>query len=358
MAIPRCLFYSCDWTLKLNSSDFHGRYSKGMRKALGASILAIISLVTQKYTRATGLRRTKVLQLRNLSTMSVPREATQIRSASTLVDFDANLLHEALRNDMDEHISVAADKGVECFVVPGSNLLDSQEALDLGKSRGEVIIATAGVHPYHVDDESSIFTDANQELLRSLCALETCRAVGETGLDYSDGFPDKEKQIPWFRAQVALALENKMPLFLHVRNAKNDFLAIMTELGFPKEGPSPVNACVHCFTGDTEELKKYVNMGFYIGLTGYIFSMKEDSTRSLKEWLDIIPQDRLVIETDSPYLGWPGCRGTEKKKKKSKFPNVPASLSAICEEISSVSGRTYSEIASSTSENALRFFYR
>jgi TatD DNase family protein len=272
-----------------------------------------------------------------------------------LVDFDANLLHDALKGDIDEHISVAGEHAnVQYFVVPGSGLGDSADALSLSKSRGESIIATAGVHPYHAKDENDIHSEANEEVLRSLCAEETCKAVGETGLDYSEGFPDKEAQIPWFRFQVGLALEKKLPLFLHIRDAKNDFLSIMNELGFPEEGPPPVRACVHCFTGDTEELKQYVNMGFYIGLTGYIFNMN-DSVK-LKEWLDIIPANRLVLETDAPYLGWAGCRATEKKKKKSKYPNVPASLSIICQEVASISGRSYDEVASSTTRNALEFF--
>ncbi len=325
-----------------------------MRSVLGAaSILAFVSSAARK-NLSQGFRTRWAAHSPHLLSMSASSLSSSL--GDVLVDFDANLLHNALKDDIEEHISVANEKGIQHFVVPGSGLADSSEALLLSKSRGESIIATAGVHPYHVIDESDVFTEANQELLRSLCAQETCRAVGETGLDYSDGFPDKQAQIRWFRFQVALALEAKLPLFLHVRDAKDDFVDIMTEMGFPGDGPPPVKACVHCFTGSTEELQQYVNMGFYIGLTGYIFGMKDDSTRSLKEWLEIIPQDRLVIETDCPYLGWPGCRVTEKKKKKSKFPNVPASLSIVAEEIASVSGKPYAEVASSTTENALEFF--
>jgi TatD DNase family protein len=273
-----------------------------------------------------------------------------------LVDFDANLLHDALKADIDEHISIAREHAnVQYFVVPGSGLGDSSDALSLSRSRGESIVATAGVHPYHVIDETDIYSKENQEVLRGLCSQDSCMAVGETGLDYSEGFPDREPQLQWFRFQVSLALERNLPLFLHIRDAKADFLATMAEMGFPDKGPPPIRACVHCFTGDTEELKQYVEMGFYIGLTGYIFSMNDSP--KLKEWLDIIPADRLVIETDAPYLGWAGCRAsTQKKKKKARFPNVPASLSIICHELASTSGRSYDDMASSTTRNALEFF--
>jgi TatD DNase family protein len=297
-----------------------------------------------------------------------------------LVDFDANLLHDALKADAEGHISRAQEHAnVKWFCVPGSTLGDSTEALNYSKSRdgGSSIIATAGVHPYHVIDETDLCTDENKELLRTLCSHELCRAVGETGLDYSEGFPDREMQLPWFRAQVALALEMELPLFLHVREAREDFVSIMTqEFGFSDTHTeqeaaaaaaaagvvplTPVRACVHCFTGSTEELRQYVRMGFYIGLTGYVLTMNkgdgDGDVDRLREWLEIIPSDRLVIETDAPYLGWPGCRATETKKKKSKYPNVPASLSVICEAVAQASGRSYEEVAASTTRNALTFF--
>lgn len=306
-------------------------------------------------------------------------------SARTLVDFDANLLHEQLVNDMDYHILQAQDFGeVNHFVVPGSTLEDSKLAIELSAARPkDQIIATAGVHPYHVNE-----VECNEETIQTLEQLlsikydsfeekegdddngevdgpmSVCRAVGECGLDYSKGFPGKESQLPWFHAQVSLALKHSLPLFLHVRDAREDFVEIIGQYGFSESTTPPVKGCVHCFTGDVGELRQYVNMGFYIGLTGYIITTNMKDTPSettpevskLKEWLDIIPEDKLVIETDAPYMGFKGCRNIESKRKNQKYPNIPASLTQICQLIAEVKDVSYEKVATSTTKNALDFF--
>ena len=287
---------------------------------------------------------------------SLLRGTRLMSSGRVLVDFDANLCHAALKDSpsIDHHMTQGRDHAhISHFVVPGATLSESAECLRLSEEKGSSIIATAGVHPYHVGDEGGLLTEANQEVLKSLLSQESCQAVGETGLDYAEGFPDKELQLPWFEAQVALAMEMEMPLFLHVREARNDFVDVMLKLGFPATGPPPVNSCVHCFTGETDELQQYVDMGFYIGLTGYILDKGKDQ---LPKWLRIIPEDRLVLETDAPYLGWKGCRATEAKKKTAKFPNVPAALTTICEAVAEAKGASYEDVATSTTANALRFF--
>jgi TatD DNase family protein len=279
---------------------------------------------------------------------------------------------------MAHHVEQArTHANIQWFVVPGSTLADSAEALALtlgseeaGLRRGSVI-ATAGVHPYNAAAPEHAHPQG-VSLLRELISSNrtACRAVGECGLDYSEGFPASELQLPWFRSQVALALELNLPLFLHVRNAREDFTAVLREAGFPEQGPPPVPCVVHCFTGEADELRQYVEMGFHIGLTGYATNLPsvappaegqsaepaEDPFATLRHWLSIIPQDRLVIETDAPYLGFKGCRSTEKKKRGSKYPNVPAALKTICEIVATVGGREYEEVASSTAANSLRFF--
>ena len=125
------------------------------------------------------------------------------------------------------------------FVVPGATLLESEECLRLSEEKGSSIIATAGVHPYHVGDPDDLLTSENENALRALISRESCKAVGEAGLDYTDGFPDKELQLPWFETQVRIALEMKLPLFLHVREAREDFVSVLSKLGFPASGPLP-----------------------------------------------------------------------------------------------------------------------
>eukprot|EP01034_Spumella_vulgaris_P025600 gene25600-32072_t len=124
------------------------------------------------------------------------------------------------------------------------------------------------------------------------------------------------------------------------------------------ENDSPVPCVVHCFTGSVEELKQYLSFGFYIGLTGYIInSLTHDQ---LSEMLQLITLDRLVIETDAPYMGFKGCRMgdslCDKKKKNQKYPNVPTALILIAQHIATVSGWSLEEIAEKTTDNALRFF--
>ena len=303
-------------------------------------------------------------------------------TSPALCDFDANLLHKDLKETMEYHVNQArTHANVQLFVVPGSNLSDSEEALKLAKTAvtdlNTCVIATAGVHPYNTGTD--IYNESTIEKLLSMIRDEpyssTCMAVGETGLDYSDGFPDKELQKPWFRSHVQFAIEHQKPLFLHVREAKSDFLSILREYNFSDEGPPPIRCCVHCFTGTTEELRTYVQMGFYIGLTGYTINTidaaekakvageianpdDENPEDTIRDWLEIIPHDRLVIETDAPYMGFKGCRKTESKKKNQKYPNVPASLGSVCDFIAKMSGRTYDEVALTTTQNTMRFFGR
>jgi TatD DNase family protein len=119
--------------------------------------------------------------------------------------------------------------------------------------------------------------------------------------------------------------------------------------------PSPINCIVHCFTGTVRELKAYVDCGFYIGLTGYIMNLPIDH---LEEILRIIPQNRLVIETDSPYMGFIGCRENEVKKKKAKYPNSPSALPIILRRITATTGyATSEEIATQTALNSFHFFH-
>lgn len=155
--------------------------------------------------------------------------------------------------------------------------------------------------------------------------------------------------------QLELCLEIKKPLFLHVRDAHADFMEILAEFGFSAGKPIPVDGLVHCFTGTNEELCQYVTLGFYIGLTG---SIMNKTTEELRELLELIPQDRLVVETDAPYMGFTGCRALEKNRKTRKYPNVPSALPKIVSRVAEALEMSYDEVASLTTRNALRFFNR
>ena len=277
-----------------------------------------------------------------------------------LIDFDANLFHKDLVVEKKRYLDEARSFNLIAYVIPGSTLEDSNQAIELSKdSKASNIdvscLATCGVHPYHT--ESIPFTPATTKTLETLIDTEECLAVGETGLDYSDGFPKKTQQMEWFTFQVKMALERKKPLYCHVRDAHEDFVEVLNNNGIIDSSNhllgSSIPVVVHCFTGSIEELKSYVRFGFFIGLTGYIFKLEE---QELADILSIITLERLVIETDAPYMGFKGCRSSEKKKKTSKYPNVPFSLMQIAEKISSVSGWDLELVAQRTSLNSLKYF--
>lgn len=189
-----------------------------------------------------------------------------------------------------------------------------------------------------------------------------CLAVGECGLDYSPNFPPSEAQLSWFRAHVRLALKHALPLYVHVREAHDDFLAAIDDempvAGGSSEGPPPgtMSVCVHCFTGTTAELDVYCRRGYYVSLSGHVLRMRsKPDSPDLADWLRVIPPDRLLIETDAPYMGFKGCRASEAAKKTQNYPNVPAALPLVLQALVDAGGGSFEELARRTTANALRF---
>jgi TatD DNase family protein len=274
-------------------------------------------------------------------------------NTSYLVDFDANLLHKDV--DIQSAITTALANNVKGFVVPGSTLQDSSDALELSAGNRHIIAATVGVHPYNT--QATLYDDDALRTLEELTASPYCLAVGECGLDYSNGFPEKDYQLPWFKIQIDLAIRLNKPLYLHERLASTDFIAILKEKLYPAGdscNPQPLVPCVvHCFTSTMDDLREYVRLGLYIGLTGYIMNL---SSEVLSEILSIIPLSQLVVETDAPYMGFKGCRKTEVKKRDSKYPNVPACLPVIVTRISEHANIEYTTLVTITTENTYRFF--
>lgn len=265
-------------------------------------------------------------------------------------DFDANFCHKDLNKDIDTLLSTASD--VKMFIVPGSDLEDSTHSLQLSADYENIIFTTVGIHPFNV--LTTPFCEDSVNTFKDLSSKLHCLAIGECGLDYSEGFPNRENQKTWFRVQVEWALSLNKPLYLHSRDAELDFIQILQEFGFGTSGcPPPRVACVvHCFTGATSELMRYLDFGFIVGLTGYIFKLDRSM---LAEWLHLITLDRLVIETDAPYLGFKGCRTAETTKQKQRYPNVPSALPQIAALIAEVGGWDIADVARITSLNARRF---
>lgn len=257
-----------------------------------------------------------------------------------LIDIGANLTHHSFDRDRAEVIAGAQDAGVVAMVVTGSSVEGSQDAAALASDHSGYLFATAGIHPHHAKDYR---LDQRKELLK-LLALPEVVAVGECGLDYFRNFSPPGTQREVFRHQIEIAVETNLPVFLHQREAHDDFVRILSESldRIPR-------AVAHCFTGDQTELREYLDLGLYIGITGWICD--ERRGQHLRELIPMIPADRLLVETDAPYL-----LPRDLDPKPSDRRNVPAYLPHIVGVIASAAERDPVEIAQETTANARRFF--
>jgi len=257
-----------------------------------------------------------------------------------LIDIGANLAHESFRADFDAVLERAREHGVARIIVTGASAGGSRSARELARAQPGFLHATAGVHPHHAIE----YDEGTDVLLREIVADPLVVAVGETGLDYHRNYSPREAQIDAFRRQLAIAADCGKPLFLHQRDAHADFLACMDAFS-GRIG----KAVVHCFTGEREELVAYLDRGWYIGITGWICD--ERRGLHLRELVPLIPADRLMIETDAPYL-----LPRDLDPKPSHRRNEPMYLAHVCAAVAHARGEHPAATAAATSANARAFF--
>ena len=258
----------------------------------------------------------------------------------SLIDIGANLAHDSFDDDRDAMMQRAADAGVVAMIVTGSSDDSNVRAAALADAYPGVLYATAGVHPHHAAD----YTDASDDLIRSLAARPAVVAVGECGLDYFRNFSPREAQLDAFRRQLDIARDTGLPVFLHQRDAHDDFIETLE----PALGDLS-RAVAHCFTGEGESLREYLAMGLYIGITGWICD--ERRGQHLHDIVEIIPDDRLLIETDAPYL----LPRTIRPKPKTRR-NEPMHLVEVLKVVAEARGQSEEHVAQITTANARRFF--
>ena len=258
----------------------------------------------------------------------------------SLIDIGANLAHDSFDDDRDEVLQRAADAGVARIVVTGSNDDSNMRAAALAETSNGKLFSTAGVHPHHASD----YTDESDALIRSLVAKDAVVAVGECGLDYFRNFSPRDAQLDAFRRQLQIAKETGLPVFLHQRDAHDDFIDVL-EPSLPELS----RAVAHCFTGEHESLREYIELGLYIGITGWICD--ERRGKHLHDIVSVVPDDRLLIETDAPYL----LPRTIKPKPKTRR-NEPAYLPEVLRVVAQARGQSEDHVAQITTENATRFF--
>ncbi len=258
----------------------------------------------------------------------------------TLTDIGANLAHDSFDDDRDAVLQRAATAGVRRIVVTGSSFDSNAGAAALAAAHPGRLYATAGVHPHHASD----YDDKTDAQIRTLVREPGVVAVGECGLDYFRNFSPREAQLSAFRAQLDIAVATGLPVFLHQRDAHDDFVEVL-EPALPQLS----RAVAHCFTGEHESLREYLEMGLWIGITGWICDERRGA--HLKEIVDIVPDDRLLIETDAPYL----LPRTITPKPKSRR-NEPAYLTEVVRVVAEARGQSEAHVAQITHENAARFF--
>ncbi len=257
-----------------------------------------------------------------------------------IIDIGANLAHDSFDDDRDEILQRAHDAGVGRIVVTGSSDDSNVKAAELAAAHPGVLYATAGVHPHHASD----YTDESDALIREMIKKDAVVAVGECGLDYFRNFSPREAQLDAFRRQLEIARESELPVFLHQRDAHDDFVEVLEPAL-----PDLSRAVAHCFTGEGESLHEYLAMGLYIGITGWICD--ERRGKHLHDIVSIIPDDRLLIETDAPYLL---PRTIEPKPKTRR--NEPAYLVEVLKTVAEARDQAVEHVAEITTANAVRFF--
>ena len=257
-----------------------------------------------------------------------------------LIDIGLNLSHDSFDRDRDAVWQRALDAGVTRAILTGACREHSPKALELARSRPGTWFATAGVHPHHASE----YTDECDAEMRALHAHPEVVAVGECGLDYFRDFSPRPAQRRAFERQLQIAVENGKPLFLHQRDAHSDFMAMLKNF----DGRLPP-LVVHCFTGTREELFDYLDQDWHVGITGWLCDERRGA--HLRDLVKHIPSDRLMLETDAPYLLPRTITPAPKDRR-----NEPMYLAHIVEELARDRGEDAAVTAANSTTTAEAFF--
>ena len=263
-----------------------------------------------------------------------------LTSPTPLVDIGINLAHDSFDADRDEMIERAAHVGVRHLLITGSSVASTRTAVEFVRRSPDKYRCTAGMHPHHASD----LDDAALTELRNFAALPEVVAVGECGLDYFRDLSPRAAQLDAFRRQLELAVELRKPVFLHERDAHEDFLAMLREFR-----PRLVGGVAHCFTAGLAEARAYLELDLYIGITGWICD--ERRGHHLREVVRDVPSDRLLIETDAPYLLPRDLKPMPKNRR-----NEPMHLPHILGAIAHARGESPAQLGAATTRNTAALF--
>ncbi len=259
-----------------------------------------------------------------------------------LIDIGANLTHASFASDLELVIGRATAAGVTQKIVTGADVASSKQAFRLTVAYPQALFSTAGIHPHH----ASSFDPSLNEIFFDLLSHSAVVAVGECGLDYYRDVAPRPVQRAAFIAQLEIAAKVCKPVFLHQRDAHHDFLSIMKE-----HRANLVGGVAHCFTGSLLELEDYLALDLAIGITGWICD--ERRGLELRQVVTHIPDNKLMLETDSPYLL---PRDLQPKPKSRR--NEPSFLPHIAATVAAARSQSLEKLAAHTSDNARRLFFR
>ncbi len=258
-----------------------------------------------------------------------------------IIDIGLNLMHKQFDLDREDVVKRAEKENVTPLIITGVHLNNSKKAANFAEKHIGKLYCTAGIHPHDAKtcNEDTIFELQKLAKKRQVCA------IGECGLDYDRNFSPQNIQKKWFEEQIILAEELNMPLFLHERAAFSDFKKIMMN---HKEICN--HSVVHCFTGNGTELQNYLRMGCFIGITGWICD--ERRGQHLKTLIKMIPLNKLMIETDAPFLIPRDLKLPVQNKR-----NEPIYLRHILKVISKCLNKEEDELAEILTNNTKEFFH-
>ena len=255
------------------------------------------------------------------------------------IDIGLNLANKQFKRDRDEVVKNSYDNNIG-FIITGTDKRANYEALNLcDEYNNYPIYCTCGIHPHNADDWNDEYKNIIIQQLRS--DDKYIKAIGEIGLDYDRMYSKKENQLECFDEMLSLAEEFNKPVFLHERSAVEDFIKVL------KNHRKLCNrAVVHCFTGNRATVLRYLNLGCYIGITGWICDSRRN--KDLVDALKVIPLERLMIETDAPYLT-PMGKGLERR-------NIPNNIIYVAEEIAKIKNVSVKEVQEKCLSNTIKFF--
>ena len=257
-----------------------------------------------------------------------------------LIDIGVNLTHESFDRDRAEVLRQARAAGVRRMIVTGTSVTESVRALELAEAYPGQLYSTAGVHPHN----ASRFDAHSGDALTNLLAQEQVVAVGECGLDFYRDFSPRDAQRRTFREQLEIAADVQLPVFLHQRDAHDELVELLR--------PVRSRVCggvAHCFTGTAQMARDYLDMDLYIGITGWLCDERRGA--DLRDAVRHLPLDRVMIETDAPYL-----LPRDLPQKPRGRRNEPRFLPHVLRRLAAAMGRSVEEVGNAVRRNAENVF--